>query len=227
VGRITVAFGNVNAEGAQGKRNLAVASPLFNGDRITVAEQAAATLLLDTRVVTNLNGGTVLKLVEQRGKTELQLERGQAEVFVGLRPPDLGPVALVDPESEIETTGTVFFASYSAQARLGSYGCEENVIKLRTRGGQTVTVPAGQLARPRRRVSRTGAVRPQPHASPGQFPAPQEPSGAPRHARFTTAAGGPVGAPDRRFRVRLARVHAAAVAAVGGFAHRAVRGPAR
>src|SRR5687767_11328116 len=150
VARVTIAQGNVTADGAQGQRKLSLLSPVHNGDRVVVGNQgAAATLLLDSRVVLTLNAGTALRVIEQRGKTELRLERGQADVFVGQRPPDHGPVALVDPESVIETTGTIFLASYSPQTRTGVYACEEKAIKLSTRGGQSVSVPAGRQARVR------------------------------------------------------------------------------
>ena len=50
------------------------------------------------------------------------------EVFVGNRAPELGPVAMVDPESEIITTGTVFIAGYSPDTRQGSYACEDHAM---------------------------------------------------------------------------------------------------
>src|SRR5687768_13872833 len=78
VGRVSVTLGNVTADGAHGQRKLGVASPVFNGDRVSTAanQSTAATLLLDTRVVVNLDAGTAVRVVEHRGKTELQLERG-------------------------------------------------------------------------------------------------------------------------------------------------------
>jgi hypothetical protein len=148
VGRVTSAFGLVTIQGDRGPgRVVGGLAAIDNQERIITAPTSAATVLLNSKVVLKLDGATTVRLVEKKGRTEFVLERGKVQVFVGDRGPNLGPVAMVEPESEIITTGTVFFASYAPDTRTGSYSCIEHAMKLSTQGGDSATVQAGQTAR--------------------------------------------------------------------------------
>jgi hypothetical protein len=149
VGRISTAAGGVTIAGERGAREAGIAESIFNNETVTTAATAAATVLLDSKVLIKLDGSSAVRIVEREGRTEFQLERGAVEVFAGKRPPGV-EVAMVDTESIIITTTTVFFAQYVPATRTGTYACEEHAIKLTTRGdGKTTVVQAGKLARVR------------------------------------------------------------------------------
>jgi hypothetical protein len=147
IGRVTSTFGSANVRASTGAaRSVGALAPIGNNDTISTGATGAATILLDRKIVLKLDGNTVVRLESGPNETRVHLDQGKVEVFKGKDQPNL-QLALVDPESEIITTGTVFFASYAPDAALGSYACEENKMQLKPRRGNAVTVTQGQIAR--------------------------------------------------------------------------------
>src|SRR6185436_19328574 len=105
---------------------------------LKIVETAGATQLVP--------GGAVMQ--QDAAGTMLQLGQGTVVVYLAKRAANEGTVSLSDTIARIDTTGTVFAATYQPQTKDGIYSCQESQIKLRPVGGGAVTVvSANQLAR--------------------------------------------------------------------------------
>src|SRR5438046_968581 len=75
VGRVSASFGKPTING----KTITLATPVENGDQITTGPTDAAALLLDSKVVVKIDGDTVLRVVEEQGKTDIKIDRGTVQ----------------------------------------------------------------------------------------------------------------------------------------------------
>jgi hypothetical protein len=127
VGRVSASFGKPTING----KPITLATPVENGDQIATGPTDAAALLLDSKVVVKIEGDTVLRVVEEQGKTDIKIDRGTVQVFVAKRAANQGPVALTDPDATMEAIGTIFAASYAPATREGRYAALESFIDVK------------------------------------------------------------------------------------------------
>src|SRR5262245_59060658 len=86
IGKITASFGHAKIESANASRPAELHQPLNNQERI-VTNGGGVSVLLNTRVVLRIDGDTTLRVNEGVGQTNIELEHGTVQLFVGKRTP--------------------------------------------------------------------------------------------------------------------------------------------